>query len=544
MHLSVLFLAACLFFLPTASANAAYWLNGSPVESIDSAASEQDLKELTPQNEWYGRFTDHPAGYSLLIPSSLQEDFTLSPVRNVFFNDTTRIEIYYDNFSGTENNSRDYISYGNRFTLNTNDHTVLAEDSRTINGLRAHILEWQRRPLAHIENDKRYYASAEFVKNAKEVYTVFIKSSQPITNAREIFSSFRLAAQTGRAVYSKPLLPARSAMNKETAALFQSVFSAKALLSWGMFEPSAPETMSYLTAIEEKLNYPLNFIIRYHTLEERLPLRGLQQAYAAGKVVELTFQSIRPGNAVAMSAANYRKDNASTIYDILDGKYDAYLDEYAQSLKEFNHPILFRLNNEMNGDWCWYSAYFTNKDAAMYIALWRYLHDRFRQAGVDNLIWVWNPHDVSRPDFKWNHALVYYPGDEYVDVVGMTGYNTGTYFPGETWRDFDDIYRPLYAEYSQVFDKPFMLTEFAASSVGGDKAAWTRNMFRQIRQYPNIKLAIWWSGIDYDNNGQPGRIYLLDEDETMTEVFRDGFKAFPPVKLNIPAAEPKPGNAK
>lgn len=534
MHRLLLLLVACLLLLPATPAAATYWLDGQ-LSDTSEAGPDQDLKETAPHNQWYVRFTDHPAGYSLLIPSSLREDFTLSPVRNVFYDETLRIEIYHDDFSGTENNSRDYISYGNRFTLNRTDHTVLREANTTIGGLRAHILEWTRRPLAHVPNDRRFYASAEFVSNSKEVYTVILKSSQPLTNAQDIFNSFRIAQKSGTARFSKPLLPARSSMNAETAALYRQVFSPKSPLSWGMFEPSAPETMSYLTAIEEKLNYPLNFIIRYHTLEEKLPLRGLQRAYDAGKVVELTFQSIRPGNAVAMSAANYSKDNASVIYDILDGRYDDYLAEYAQGLKEFNHPILFRLNNEMNGDWCWYSAYYTNKDAELYVALWRYLHDKFSEAGVDNLIWVWNPHDVSRPDFKWNHALVYYPGDEYVDVVGMTGYNTGTYFPGEIWRDFDDIYRPLYQQYSQVFDKPFMLTEFAASSVGGDKVAWTRNMFRQIRQYPNIKLAIWWSGIDYDNNGQPGRIYLLDEDDAMVDVFREGLKGFPPLKLTKPS---------
>ena len=534
MHLTSFFLAACLFFLPAALGEAAYYVNGQSSESA-AFAPDEDVKELEAQNEWYNLFTDHPSGCSLLVPAQLQADFSLSPLRSVFSDENTKIEIYYDNFSGSEDNSRDYISYGNRFTLNTKDHSVSNESNRTVAGLRMHSLEWQRRLLSRVPNDKNHYASAEFIKNNKEVYTVFIKSSQPITNAQEIFSSFRLVPQKGSAKYSKPFLPSGSKMNAETAALFTKVFGAKAPLSWGMFEPSAPETFSYLTPLEEKLDYQMNFLLRYHTLEEKLPVRGLTKAYQSGKVVELTLQSIQPGNAALMSANNYYKDNASIIYNILDGYYDDYLDEYAASLKEFGHPVIFRLNNEMNGDWCWYSAYYTNKDADLYIALWRYLHERFAQAGVDNLIWVWNPHDVSRPNFKWNHSFAYYPGDEYVDVIGMTGYNNGTYFPGEIWREFDEIYAPLYSQYGQVFAKPFMLTEFASNSIGGDKAAWTNTMFQQIKNYPNIKLAIWWSGIDYDTNGQPGRIYLLDEDEKMIDVFREGLKAYPPLKLEIPA---------
>jgi len=214
------------------------------------------------------------------------------------------------------------------------------------------------------------------------------------------------------------------------------------------------------------------------------------------------------------------------VYDILDGRYDDYFIAYADKLKEFGHPVLFRLNNEMNGDWCWYSAFYTGKDAEMYIKLWRYIHDIFVDRGVDNVVWVWNPHDVSLPAFKWNHYLMYYPGDEYVDVVGLTGYNNGTYFPGERWREFDEIYLPLYNEYVLAFDKPFMITEFASNSVGGDKTAWVGRMFDGIRDFDRIKVAVWWSGVDYDQQGRPGRIYLIDEDEGLLDIFRKRLKEY------------------
>jgi hypothetical protein len=104
----------------------------------------------------------------------------------------------------------------------------------------------------------------------------------------------------------------------------------------------------------------------------------------------------------------------------------------------------------------------------------------------------------------------------------MTGYNTGTYFSGEHWRSFDSIYRPLYSEYSQLYGYPYMITEFACSSVGGDKAGWINDMFNQLKQYPNIKVANWFNGIDLDKAGQPGRIYRLDEDPRYIAAFGRG----------------------
>ena len=39
----------------------------------------------------------------------------------------------------------------------------------------------------------------------------------------------------------------------------------------------------------------------------------------------------------------------------------------------------------------------------------------------------------------WDTGFMdYYPGDEYVDIYGITGYNTGTYYEGESWRSFDE----------------------------------------------------------------------------------------------------------
>ena len=181
----------------------------------------------------------------------------------------------------------------------------------------------------------------------------------------------------------------------------------------------------------------------------------------------------------------------------------------------------------MNGDWCWYSAFYTARDASLYRSVWRYLHRYFADQGVTNLIWVWNPHDIALPAFAWNHHLMYYPGDDVVDVVGLTGYNTGTYFPGEKWRTFQEIYDPLYAEYSALYNKPFMITEFAANSVGGDKPAWIRQMFQDTQRYPNIKVAVWWNGVDYDVNDQPGRVYLIDQTPEVVAAMREGLSARP-----------------
>lgn len=78
-------------------------------------------------------------------------------------------------------------------------------------------------------------------------------------------------------------------------------------------------------------------------------------------------------------------------------------------------PILWRPLHEAAGDpkypgnaWFWWGS--AGKDA--YIQLWKLMYDKFtNEYGLNNLIWVWN---AQNPDW--------YPGDEYVDIMGYDCY--------------------------------------------------------------------------------------------------------------------------
>ena len=504
---------------PLVYADAIYIINGAQ-QTENTAQAQDDLKIIQP----YFTYTDYPSGYSLSIPVHMAPDLATAAVRTVFSDTNTQIEIYYDNFSGTISSASDYVHYGNRQTISSPHHFIQRDEWVEVNGYRVHILEWNRRKLAKIINDKNYYFSAEIIKNENEVYTIFIKSSVPIDNAMDITGSLRIFEKTGTVRNYIQNRPHHPKLSSETANFMKQYFSPSSTLTWGIFEPSAPETMNYLLALERKLEYKFPFLIRYQGLDEQAPIRGLEKAYQDNRYIELTLQTTHSDEVNALIHQAGR--NTGVMYAILDGQYDEYLTEYARRLKAFGHPVLMRLNNEMNGDWCWYSAYYSGKDTDIYKAVWKYIHTLFADTGADNVVWVWNPHDVSRPDFKWNNYLMYYPGDEYVDIIGLTGYNTGTYFEGESWRSFSDIYPPLYAEYSASFAKPFMITEFGSNSVGGSKQAWIESMFDQIRQFPNIKAAIWWSGTDYDQQGNAGRIYVLDETDKTTEVFHNRLQEY------------------
>ncbi|TCO73152.1 glycoside hydrolase family 26 protein [Marinisporobacter balticus] len=481
---------------------------------------EKDNNQIQLVDQQYNEYINYADGYKINYPKHMGIDSSLSTVKTIIADEERKIEIYYDDFRDTQHSSIAYSNYSNAFIRNRKDHIKQYENTIFVNGMKTHLLVWSRKKLEKVKNDKNYYVSAEIMKNNNEVYTIFIKSETPFKNYEDymdVINSFQLIERSETAQINTKFKSVEKNLNEETRDFYEQYFLKSDHLKWGIFEQSAPEEFWYLNALESKLDYTFEFLVRYQSLDVPFPMEEMINAYKKNRYVELTLQTMHMG-----------QDNASITYDILDGKYDDYFNEYVKKIKEFEHPILFRLNNEMNGDWCVYSSYYTSKDTELYNELWRYLYNKFEENGVDNVLWVWNPHDLSFPNFKWNHYLNYYPGDQYVDIIGLTGYNTGNYYKGEIWRDFDEIYPVLYDEYMSIFEQPFMITEFGSNSVGGDKIKWVNDMFDRFEQNPfsNIKVAIWWNGIDWDPNQNPARIYRLDRNEEMINTFRERLKFF------------------
>jgi mannan endo-1,4-beta-mannosidase len=82
-------------------------------------------------------------------------------------------------------------------------------------------------------------------------------------------------------------------------------------------------------------------------------------------------------------------------------------------LKEKNIPVLWRPLHEAAGKWFWWGA----NDANSYKKLWIMMFNYFKSKELNNLIWVWTS---ETNDDDW------YPGDDYVDIIGCDLYNRPT----------------------------------------------------------------------------------------------------------------------
>ncbi len=146
-----------------------------------------------------------------------------------------------------------------------------------------------------------------------------------------------------------------------------------------------------------------------------------------------------------------------------------------QQLKDAGVVVLWRPFHEMNGDWFWWGG----QDPQTFVKLWQQMFDYFTKTkGLDNLLWVYGPNHGT-------NAADYYPGDRFVDLVGLDAYT-----------DFIDTnHIHGYAEVSKL-NKPFGFTEFgphAPSNPPGDYD-YLRFIGGIKKYFPKTVFFMSWNG--------------------------------------------------
>jgi beta-mannanase len=180
-----------------------------------------------------------------------------------------------------------------------------------------------------------------------------------------------------------------------------------------------------------------------------------------------------------------------TLARINAGEHDAYVRQWARDAAAWGQPFFLRFAHEMNGTWYPWSPGVNGNTAAEFVAAWRRVHGLFAQEGAANAVWVWSPNVEAGPAHTPTPLAAVYPGDAYVDWVGLDGYNWGDQ-PG--WRSFADVFGPSYEMLIRLTQKPLLIAETASGEVGGDKAAWIREAFQNAlpRRFPRIRGVVWF----------------------------------------------------
>jgi beta-mannanase len=179
-------------------------------------------------------------------------------------------------------------------------------------------------------------------------------------------------------------------------------------------------------------------------------------------------------------------------------------------------PIIVEFDPEMNGDWFPWSGILNGEKKGVYEDrksadgperyrdAHKHIINLFRKEGAQNITWavhVFPPVEKSEGNDlhkKWNDIKNYYPGDDYIDWIGLSVY--GADEPNSEWRSFTDIMDKAYPVITEISaDKPLAVFEFGIAEYPqlGNKTKWIKNALESVEagRYPRIKAISYWDEV-------------------------------------------------
>lgn len=197
---------------------------------------------------------------------------------------------------------------------------------------------------------------------------------------------------------------------------------------------------------------------------------------------------------------------------IANGDHDSYITRIATTVRDARYPVAIRFAHEMNGHWYPWSERRSGNKRGDYVRAWRHVHDVFTQVGATNVIWIWSP-NILRPVPNVSLKALY-PGDDYVDLVGMVGYAVRE-------RTAEAVFGKTLDALAKITDKRVVITETGAQP-GPLKTRWIKDFFRWIPMQRNLAAFVWFEFSDTQGGNQDWR-FSADPDHA--EAFRTGIQA-------------------
>lgn len=219
----------------------------------------------------------------------------------------------------------------------------------------------------------------------------------------------------------------------------------------------------------------------------------------AGKKVGIVHWGQPWGQLDTTALANVKNHGAVSLLDhgigsttlqaVSEGQQDSVIDAWATKAKNFGGEILYRPWWEMNGTWYPWGR------SSYYVAAWKRLYSRVK-AIAPNVKFVWCPNTI------WDAAsdpAPWFPGEAYVDFVGMDGYNAGP-LKNTAWKSPTDVFKPTYDRLRQLAPgKDIVIAETASTERGApsgtSKAAWIADLLGPTLQerLPAVKAVVWFN---------------------------------------------------
>ena len=214
---------------------------------------------------------------------------------------------------------------------------------------------------------------------------------------------------------------------------------------------------------------------------------------------------------ISLELSTWGRERPGYLQDIVAGKYDNFFTQWGRDAAEWDKPILLRFGFEMNGDW-----FHWGQQPEAFIAAWRHAHDLMAQAGADKVQWTFNPNVLYGAMTADDDIHAYYPGDAYVDMVALDGYNFGdNHSEWHSWQSYHEVFESSIQAMTR-YDKPLILTEVGCAD-DPRKAAWLADCLQRVQNDSRVDGIVFFH---YDKRSENEHNWRIDSDPESLNVFK------------------------
>jgi beta-mannanase len=211
------------------------------------------------------------------------------------------------------------------------------------------------------------------------------------------------------------------------------------------------------------------------------PTAQLEALSKDGYLPEITWEPMNGSSGV--NQPHY------SLASIVDGAHDSYIRSWAEAAKAYGKPLLIRFAPEMNGNWYPWSEQVNGNSPGGYVQAWQHVHNIFAEDGVTNVKWIWSPNIVGSGSSGASSDLAeLYPGNAYVDYVGIDGYS----YPIDGCPAASELFGPTLAITSQLSDRPVMIAETGIDSACSSQTSLMASLLNWASANPRIIALTWF----------------------------------------------------
>lgn len=226
-----------------------------------------------------------------------------------------------------------------------------------------------------------------------------------------------------------------------------------------------------------------HYMLYKSSSQKQIHINEAKHAYSNGSIVTFDFhQQSKSDHKIYYNDISTSSDK-SLMYDIVNNKNDSRVWFYNELDKvidiinnDLGFPVIYRPFHEMNGNWFWWGTKATNHSPQLYIDFFR-LTVNYIKSKSNLVLFGWTPSD------KINNS--YYPGDNYVDIVGIDAYDVGYSTLKSNLIDL--------SIFATNHNKVAILSEVGKNNyVNNDPTFWTSTVLKAIQDGGN-EIRIAWA---------------------------------------------------